>query len=100
MTESLDPATNTTVLRNAEIYGAFSVAGQRWPGAAALGNQARQGCQGRLAGYLNPQLDTSGLAESYAYPNSGAWAAGERTVICDIRGSGGKLTGSVRAFGS
>ncbi len=85
---------------DAEIYGAFSVAGHRWPGAAALGSQARLGCQRRLAGYLNPQLDTSGLAESYAYPNAGAWAAGEHTVICEIRGTGGKLTGSVRAFGS
>jgi hypothetical protein len=80
-----------------EIYGAFRVAGQPWPGAAALGTLARQGCQSRLSGYLNPQLNTSGLAESYAYPNPGAWAAGERTVICGIRGTQGKLTGSVRA---
>ena len=80
-----------------EIYGAFRVAGQRWPGTAALGSQARLGCQARLTGYLNPQLDTSGLAESYAYPNQGAWAAGEHLVICEIRGTQGKLTGSVRA---
>jgi hypothetical protein len=79
-----------------EIYGTFHVAGRPWPGAAALGTLARQGCQSRLSGYLNPQLDTSGLAESYAYPNPGAWAAGEHTVICEIRGGQGKLTGSVR----
>jgi hypothetical protein len=82
-----------------EIYGAFRVAGQRWPGAAVLGSQALSGCQRRLAGYLNPQLATSGLAESYAYPNQGAWAAGEHMVICEIRGIQGKLTGSVRASG-
>ena len=80
-----------------EIYGAFRVAGHDWPGSAALGNQARLGCQARLTGYLNPQLDTSGLAESYAYPNEGAWATGEHSVICEIRGTQGKLTGSVRA---
>ena len=80
-----------------EIYGAFRVAGQHWPGTAALGSQARLGCQARLTGYLNPQLDTSGLAESYAYPNQGAWAAGEHMVICEIRGTQGRLTGSVRA---
>jgi hypothetical protein len=80
-----------------EIYGTFRVAGHGWPGSAALGSQARQGCQARLTGYLNPQLDTSGLAESYAYPNEGAWAAGEHSVICEIRGTQGKLTGSVRA---
>jgi hypothetical protein len=80
-----------------EIYGAFRAVGQHWPGAAALGSLARQGCQSRLSGYLNPQLNTSGLAESYAYPNPGACAAGEHTVICEIRGTQGKLTGSVRA---
>jgi len=80
-----------------EIYGAFLVAGHQWPGSAAMGSQARLGCQARLTGYLNPQLDTSGLAESYAYPNQGAWAAGEHMVICEIRGTQGRLTGSVRA---
>jgi len=80
-----------------EIYGAFRVAGQHWPGSAALGSTARLGCQARLTGYLNPQLDTSGMAESYAYPNQGAWAAGEHMVICEIRGTQGRLTGSVRA---
>ena len=83
-----------------EIYGEFRVAGQSWPGAAALGEQARQGCQSRLGGYLNPQLDTSGMADSYAYPNQGAWQAGVRSVICEIRSTQGKLTGSVRAAGT
>lgn len=82
----------------AEIYGTFRVAGQRWPGTAALGTQARLGCQARLSGYLNPQLATGDLAETYAYPNQGAWAAGAHTVICEIRGTQGRLTGSVRAF--
>ena len=80
-----------------EIYGAFVVAGHDWPGRGALASRARLGCQARLTGYLNPQLDTSGLAESYAYPNQGAWAAGEHSVICEIRGTQGRLTGSVRA---
>ncbi len=68
-----------------------------WPGSAALGSQARLGCQDRLASYLNPQLATNDLAEFYAYPNQGAWAAGEHSVICEIRGTQGRLTGSVRA---
>ena len=83
-----------------EIYGDFRVAGRSWPGSAALGAQARQGCQSRLGGYLNPQLNTTGLAESYAYPNEAAWAAGVHSVICEIRGTRGKLTGSVRASGA
>ena len=82
-----------------EIYGDFRVAGRNWPGTAALGEQARQGCQSRLSGYLNPQLDTSGLAESYAYPNESSWAAGVHSVICEIRSTQGKQTGSVRTSG-
>jgi hypothetical protein len=83
-----------------EIYGDFRVAGRSWPGAAALGEQARQGCHSKLSSYLNPQLNTTGLAESYAYPNEGAWAAGVHSVICEIRSTHGKLTGSVRASGT
>ncbi len=83
---------------DAEIFGAFRVAGHRWPGTAALAAQAHTGCLRRLHSYLNPQLATTGLAVSYIYPDLGAWGRGERTVICEIRGTHGKLTGSVRAF--
>ena len=83
-----------------EIYGDLRVAGRSWPGSAALGERARRGCQSRLGGYLNPRLATTGLAESCAYPNEGAWAAGVHSVICEIRGTQGKLTGSVRASGT
>lgn len=104
--QCLDSAANATVVahalpctqpHDAEIYGIFPVAGQRWPGAGALSTLAQRGCQSRLSDYLNPQLATSGLAEFYVYPNQGAWAAGGRSVICEIRGTHGKLTGSVRA---
>jgi hypothetical protein len=99
------PANSTAVARalpcaqphDAEIYGTFVVAGRHWPGAASLSAQAQRGCQSRLSGYLNPQLATTGLGEFYVYPNQGAWTAGGHSVICEIRGTHGKLTGSVRA---
>ena len=47
-----------------------------------------------------PATGHDGRAESYAYPNVGAWAAGVHSVICEIRGTQGKLTGSVRASGT
>jgi hypothetical protein len=83
---------------DAEVYARFALAGQRWPGDAAIGPQARQGCMARLGGYLNPQLATTVLAESYVFPDQGAWNAGERTIICEIRSTAGKLTGSVRGL--
>ena len=84
---------------DAEIYGTVSVAAQQWPGDAALNAQARQDCQNKLSGYLS-QLALSNVAEFYVYPGNSAWAAGGRSVICEIRATRGKLTGSVRASGS
>ena len=83
---------------DAEIYARFALAGHGWPGRAAIGAQARRGCTARLGSYLNPQLATTVLAESYVFPDQGAWNAGERTVICEIRSTTGKLTGSVRGL--
>jgi hypothetical protein len=78
-----------------EVFSTFRLADQPYPGAAALRQKANQGCQNRLSGYMNPQLSAM-LDEAYFYPSSGAWAAGERTVVCTVRSPGGKLTGSVR----
>ena len=83
---------------DAEVYARFALAGHSWPGSAAIGVQARRGCTARLGGYLNPQLATTVLAESYVFPDQGAWNAGERAVICEIRSTAGKLTGSVRGL--
>lgn len=83
---------------DAEIFAAFRLAGHRWPGAAAVGARARLGCVSRLGGYLNPQLATAALAESYIYPSAGAWDVGERMVICEVRSAQGRLTGSVRGL--
>ena len=84
---------------DAEIYGTFRVAGHQWPGDAVLNKQARQDCQDKLSGFLN-QAAPSNVAEFYVYPGHGAWAAGGRSVICEIRAIQGKLTGSVGASGS
>lgn len=81
---------------DAEVFGTFQVAGHRYPGAAAVQQAADQGCAARLSSYLNPQLSLSSLTESYVYPDAGAWAAGERTVVCTVRSASGQLTGSVR----
>jgi putative regulator of septum formation len=79
-----------------EVFGTFQVAGHRYPGSAVLQREASGGCVSRLSGYLNPQLSASSLTESYVYPDSGAWAAGVRTVVCTVRSTAGPLTGSVR----
>ncbi len=44
---------------------------------------------------MNPQLAIS-LTSTYVYPDSVAWQAGTRSVICEVRATSGQLTGSVR----
>jgi hypothetical protein len=83
---------------DSEVYATFALAGKRWPGTAKVSASARSGCTARLGSYLNPQLAAALLTESYAYPSHGAWKAGERTVVCEVSGTSGKLTGSVRGL--
>jgi Septum formation len=80
----------------AEIYASFSLAGARWPGTAAVARLARAGCQARLSSYVNPAVAAEGLSEVYLYPNQGAWQAGTRHVVCEIRAPQ-PITGSVRS---
>jgi Septum formation len=84
-----------TAPHDAEVFATFELPGSTWPGTAAVGTAASSGCSTRLNGYLNPQLAIS-LASTYIYPDSVAWQAGTRTVICEVRATQGQLTGSVR----
>jgi hypothetical protein len=79
----------------AEVFATFALTGTAWPGSAAVQQQASSGCANRLTGYVNPQLAIT-LSSAYVYPDSVAWQAGTRTVICEVRAASGQLTGSVR----
>jgi len=79
----------------AEVFATFALTGGKWPGDAAVQAKAGSGCTSRLTGYVNPQLAIS-LSSTYVYPDSVAWQAGTRTVICEVRATSGQLTGSVR----
>jgi len=79
----------------AEVFATFALTGTNWPGDTAVQAEASGGCSGRLTGYVNPQLAIS-LSSTYVYPDSVAWQAGTRTVICEVRATSGELTGSVR----
>ena len=78
-----------------EVFGTLTLTGAKWPGTAAVEQQASAGCASMLAGYLNPQLAIS-LAQTYVYPNQTDWTAGTRTVICEVHAASGQLSQSVR----
>ena len=78
-----------------EVFGTLTLTGAKWPGTAAVEQQAAAGCASLLAGYLNPQLAIS-LAQTYVYPNQTDWTAGTRAVICEVHAASGQLSQSVR----
>jgi hypothetical protein len=80
---------------DAEVFGTFELPAGKWPGTTAARAAASSGCASRLAGYLNPQLAIS-LATTYVFPDSVAWQAGTRTVICEVQATSGQLSQSVR----
>ena len=99
--ECIDPNGQTATIvscstpHDVEVFATFALPGSKWPGTAAVGTAASSGCSSRLNGYLNPQLAIS-LSSTYVYPDSVAWQAGTRTVICEVRATHGQLTGSVQ----
>ena len=99
--QCIDPNGQTATIvscstpHDAEVFATFALPGSKWPGTAAVGTAASSGCSTRLSGYLNPQLAIS-LSSTYVYPDSVAWQAGTRTVICEVRATQGQLTGSVQ----
>jgi Septum formation len=99
--QCIDPNGQTATIvscstpHDAEVFATFALPGSKWPGTAAVGTAASSGCSTRLSGYLNPQLAIS-LSSTYVYPDSVAWQAGTRTVICEVRATHGQLTGSVQ----
>ena len=84
-----------TTPHQAEVFATFALPASAWPGTATVRAEASSGCASRLTAYLNPQLAIS-LAQSYVFPDQVAWAAGTRTVICEVQATNGLLTGSVR----
>jgi putative regulator of septum formation len=99
--QCIDPNGQTATIvscstpHDAEVFATFALTGSKWPGTAAVGTAASSGCSDRLSGYLNPQLAIS-LKSTYIYPDSVAWQARTRTVICEVRATNGQLTGSVQ----
>lgn len=79
----------------AEVFATFTLPSGKWPGDSAVRAVANAGCSSRLNGYINPQLTIS-LSSTYVFPDSVAWQAGTRTVICEVQATSGQLDGSVR----
>jgi hypothetical protein len=81
---------------DAEVYGRFALSGAAYPGDSMIQANVTSGCAGLLTSYVNPQYTDIGFSQEYVYPDQKAWAAGERTVICEASFDSGAITGSIR----
>jgi hypothetical protein len=81
---------------DAEVYGRFDLSGTAYPGDSAIQTSVTNGCAALLTSYINPQYADIGFSQEYVYPDQKAWAAGERTVVCEASFNSGAITGSIR----
>ncbi len=84
-----------------EIYAAFDIAGDAWPGDDDVEAAATQGCYDRFAAAIGESYEESAVDFTTIYPSEGSWnRADDREVLCvgfDV--DRGKLTGSVIGSG-
>jgi hypothetical protein len=71
-----------------------------YPGAEQLYSFASDACLGEFAGYVGAELADSALDLTAVQPDEGAWAAGDRHIVCvAVRADYEAMTGSVRNSG-
>jgi Domain of unknown function (DUF4190)/Septum formation len=70
---------------NAQIYAKFKLTGSdfSYPGAAAVAERARNGCNART-GSVNKPMTTSAMTVRILLPDETSWVAGQRTVGCMV----------------
>jgi hypothetical protein len=81
---------------NAQIYAEFKLRGSdlSYPGAAAVAQLARSGCNARV-GSVDKSLTNSSMSIRIFLPAEVAWITGQRTVSCMIVNPKADLTSSL-----
>ena len=83
-----------------EVFAAFDIPGDIFPGQAAAQQDADRGCSDRFEPYVGTDYLDSSLLFSFLTPSDASWDQGDREVLCflyDI--NGGALTTSVKGTG-
>ncbi|MCX4964475.1 septum formation family protein [Streptomyces sp. NBC_00654] len=81
----------------AEVYGTFRLQiDSAFPGAAAIGEAAREGCAPLLADFAPDPLTLPRVRTFFYFPQMDRWDSGDRTVLCWVADASGVLDTSVR----
>ena len=66
-----------------EVYAAFDLSGDEWPGDERIEELAYEGCLERFAGAIGKSYENSVIDYTTIYPSQGSWKQrDDREVIC------------------
>jgi hypothetical protein len=84
-----------------EVYVAFDIAGDKWPGAESVEESAYAGCFDRFAGAIGKSYEESVYDYTVIFPSEASWTRGaDREVLCvGYHMEFEKLTGTIIASG-
>ena len=84
-----------------EVYAAFNLAGDKWPGDDKVDELSEQGCLERFPSAIGKSYEQSTLAYTSIQPTKGSWEqVDDREVLCiAFHMDYEKLTGTVRGSG-
>ncbi len=77
---------------DAEVFGAFDIQSDDFPGQQAVIKQAQSGCTSRFGDFVGTPLQKSRFEVQYLYPTEQSWTAqDDREVVCVVTDPRGKL---------
>jgi Septum formation len=78
---------------DAEVFSAFDIEGDEFPGQQTVIQDAERGCRARFADFIGVTYQKSVLEMQYLYPTEQSWnTADDREVICSVVEPTGKIT--------
>lgn len=89
------PVVECSQPHDSEAYAEIELAGDDFPGATSITQQAESGCSSAFTDFVGIPYDDSGLDYAYYFPTEGSWAAGDRRILCVIVEPGTRVTGSL-----
>ncbi|MFC5501133.1 septum formation family protein [Lysinimonas soli] len=82
---------------DSEAYKSITMAAGKFPGDAAVKDQADTGCADAFAAFIGISYADSSLKISYYFPTETSWnTRGDRQIMCTVYDDGVKTTGTLK----
>jgi hypothetical protein len=91
------PAVPCEVMHDFEVFHAFDLTDENYPGVDPISEQADAGCEAAFDTFIGTSYLDSALGYGYLYPSESSWQDGDREIVCYVYGAEqntGSLAGS------